>query len=137
MRPIKFRAWDKRCGDMLFPDMIQFDTPEPSREPALVGFPVPHGYGTAPLSTVELMQFTGLLDKNGTEIYEGDVVRGHRAKTLPNGNIDPNESEEFTRAVEWGATIIDCGFNLMTCQAKHYEIIGNIYENPELLGAKP
>ena len=68
----------------------------------------------------ELMQFTGLLDKNGKEIYEGDVIRWGAKKS---------------KAVQWNNH--RNGWNFQDHQKNYtptilWEIIGNIYENPEL-----
>lgn len=62
------------------------------------------------------LQYTGLKDKNGKEIYEGDVLRG--------GVYSHYE-------VEWDAD--QCGWNIGNHVQHFYEIIGNIYQNPELL----
>jgi len=69
----------------------------------------------------ELMQFTGLLDKNGKEIYVGDVLREFRIKSAPmaNNGIDRKFTVEDIR---------DLDFCPDQCT-----IIGNIYENSELL----
>lgn len=68
------------------------------------------------------LQYTGLLDKNGKEIYERDIVK--------------IVSNDHPKIVEW----VDryCGFNIRPNRrnARGYEVIGNIYENPELLEAK-
>ena len=78
-----------------------------------------------------LMQFTGLLDKNGKEIYEGDVVRCRDTYC---------EVQEFTGVVDFA----DASFRIRDDAFTHYrwqdyevEVIGNIYENPELLEQQP
>jgi uncharacterized phage protein (TIGR01671 family) len=75
-------------------------------------------------------QYTGLKDKNGKEIYEGDVV-------LYNRNID-DETDKFIFEVVWAKD----QYGLRETKHKYYlwdnhwdmtEAVGNIYENPELL----
>jgi len=79
---------------------------------------------------VPLMQFIGILDKNGKEIWEGDLVKW---------DGDPDTDNEFYRTpngiyeVAWRWT----GFHFLDYQnckfvPKRGEVIGNIYENPEL-----
>lgn len=108
MRIIKFRVWnkDKNC----------FFTDDHVKEHLL-------GY----LSTAEypIMQFTGLTDKNGKEIYEGDVVKN---RSGVNYLIEwENDGMRFCiKPGIWGIT-------KKAVMREGYEIIGNIYENPELL----
>ena len=76
------------------------------------------------MKDIILMQTTGLEDKNGVEIYEGDIVKYFRK-----GNS----------VIEWkdGGFIIkrvmDGEYELMQSRIAEMEVIGNIYENPELL----
>ena len=83
----------------------------------------------APTNDVKLMQYTGLKDKNGKEIYEGDVVNySHprtneiiRTVTFKHGAFGIEGIYEKTHIIF--GNILD----------NHIEVIGNIYENPELL----
>ena len=73
-------------------------------------------WGEVPLNECELMQYIGLKDKNGNEIYEGDVIEwpdNHREK------------------VQWYEHF--AGFCPSVWNTKVIEILGNIHENPELL----
>jgi len=105
-REIKFRAWDiegKRMYNFDFDEIIQ------------------QGHVKyCEILDGELMQFTGLLDKNGKEIYVGDVLREFRIKSAPmaNNGIDRKFTVEDIR---------DLDFCPDQCT-----IIGNIYENSEL-----
>ncbi len=115
MRIYKFRAWDKTQRRLLTLETCTFTIKN-------TGFIVWDMDGNEILSheTGELMQFTGLLDKNGKEIYEGDV-----AKYFFKGN-----SRYYNLTVkdllEVGMMIQD-GFKY-----EESEVIGNIYENHEL-----
>lgn len=106
-REIKFRAWDNHDHKMVF------------IEDKLPSF---HGW--------EIMQYTGLKDKNGKEVYEGDIVKYDY-------NSTPIEHcvEAVTYDLEWGGWQFGT-YILEPTIKKTLEIIGNIYENPELIKSK-
>ena len=116
MREIKFRAWRKQDD----PRMINWDTI------LLVGF-----QRFIDVDNYELMQYTGLKDKNGKEIYEGDIV---------NCGVPELSNDEPAEHIHHGIIGFRDGSYLVndfsTWFACEYEIAGNIYENPELLKGK-
>lgn len=117
MREIKFRAWHKKEKWM----------------DGVWAWDIEHGmlcftsHSQTSMKDCILMQFTGLLDKNGKEIYEGDIFK------LVIG----------TYIVEWDGSGLYhckslkypncCGFTLSEPNCRGCEIIGNRFENPELL----
>ncbi len=120
MRKIKFRSWDKRNRVMDIPDAIANDIDG---------------------DKYQIMQFTGLLDKNRVEIYEGDILRGHYL--APDNVVVVWDTgtcswDLHDRAGEdYGASehLIDVSGE---CDegANCWEVIGNIYENGYLLEEK-
>lgn len=76
----------------------------------------------------KFMQFTSLLDKNGKEIYEGDIVRYTY-------NRDTKTTTSFTEVIEYDKWADVIGVRVIV--GMNPEIIGNIYEHPHLLNPTP
>ncbi|PEU21542.1 hypothetical protein CN526_26885 [Bacillus wiedmannii] len=138
MREIKFRAWDKEKQFIFTPTEIEitqgenFDKWDEWR-PMAWRDELPEegsgGIGRALGDECELMQFTGVKDKNGKDIFEGDIVRISGYPFQGSIDIDGNYEVGYNEYME-----LCCG-NLLLFRTRNYaEVIGNIYEIPELLG---
>lgn len=147
-REVKFRVWDKDlkkmhiCGENQH-DSISFSYPENEAH----YYNLQNGCGSSidGSGTYELMQYTGLKDKHGKEIYEGDILTSTEYPFQDDGKYN------YHGVVEWGEDEaayyltkhlvnknrrgISHGISEMLGQEDltTFEIIGNIYENPELL----
>jgi len=120
MRTIKFRAWDNEGKEMIRVVGIFFPYENSKSQDIIVN----GRGGTANIKPKHLMQFTGLKDKNGKEIYEGDIVR------LGSSSVAVYHVE-FARG---GFRVMFFGDgNIYLGQFADIEVIGNIYENPELI----
>lgn len=129
MSDIKFRTWDKEDKMMcLISDDVFVDGLGEMWQTACDKYNTPN-YEIERTNRYELMQYTGLKDKNGKEIYEGDIV-----------TFDDNLNDNEIFMVRWNAL---AGSWEMQSKEHHFlfvmryidlcKVIGNIYENPELL----
>ena len=116
MREIKFRAWDKEQKRMF--DVYGINTDHIAED----------SYDSSdnsihPRKTCILMQYTGLKDRNGKEIYEGDIILF---------SLNTGEKVKDTIVFEMGGFRTDKR-NFPLTFYWSIEVIGNIYENKELL----
>lgn len=127
MRKLKFRVWDKLRKEMLSSQEIELSWLP--NECLLVNGD--DRIGDADYGSFILMQFTGLHDKNGKEIYEGDIL--DNAPQMIRICWDTIGGKWFGHYVDKKRT---SSFWLGS-EFKNYKVIGNIYENPELLTPTP
>ncbi|MAY41695.1 MULTISPECIES: YopX family protein [unclassified Neptuniibacter] len=134
-REIKFRAWDHDLKRML----VVGDMPD-----LVIGFDG-HIYDkgckfTSQISTVSsgisLMQYTGLKDKNGAEIYEGDIVLWHFEDGSITSVVKWDDQYKPMYLLELQPPHGPVSYEMINCRCGVYEVIGNIHENPELLEVK-
>ena len=120
MREIKFRAWDKERKEMFydFDQNIKYLT---------LGDSIHLFIWETGLIYKTLMQYTGLKDINGKEIYEGDILKTFAI--LAKDKI----GSEFNVEVKFSVSCWIANGILGNYQSKISEVIGNIYENIELL----
>lgn len=157
MRDIKFRAWDSVSGN-ISPAFSLFG------EFTLLGAVfawlshvrgVEGGEcGLKDLNSIEIMQFTGLKDSEGADIYEGDIIKftywwfdGNEAEsTLTGGIVYSDYSMSFqlkgVKNKEWeqhtgclNDTEYLTPFSELTFEEADFLVVGNIYENPNMLTA--
>ena len=123
MREIKFRAWDLQRKRLVTNPSIDY-----SEE---VGFTNMYDEQDRQVEDWKLMQFTGLKDKNGKEIYEGDIMSWNEKELMKSGK------EKITGIIIYWTD----GFTIETETVNYslhgrynsIEVIGNIYEHKHLL----
>ena len=141
MRDIKFRAWDKKKNDC-------FDDDEGDLYIELNGN-INFGWNGEVMDDytdrVILMQYTGLKDKKGVEIYEGDILKCTSRIYTNLGATGTGEYEETIEQViwkddSWGTRVISSNLTSkgaeksgLVISAKYAEVIGNIWEDGDLI----
>ncbi|MFD1399678.1 YopX family protein [Lacticaseibacillus suilingensis] len=121
MREIKFRAWDGEA-------MVEVAELHLNTKEVLVDDEAWLSMRHSPL-----MQYTGLHDNNGREIYEGDIVKNEY------GDVDVVQYGKQDHEEDYGDRFVYQGWNIQIGSGYpdavmiEYTVIGNIYENPELM----
>lgn len=119
MREIKFRAWDKENKKMMKVSSLSLENKE-------IAVRENRTYHFFRMKNLELMQYTGLKDKNDKEIYEGDIVV---LNNIENDNMCIVRYEHSSYRLEGWSLRED----LSNVEDRFLEVVGNIYESKNLL----
>lgn len=149
MDRFKFRAWSKKYNVMwgvaALSWIVEHDYDEPEREISnevqTIGAceieTMITKVGGNPIKDCILMQCTGLKDKNGKLIFEGDIVRYFWNEDDESEHDNPVIVEWSTDISGWVLTDVkDKWFDGLLYKKPTYEVIGNIFQNPELCQQK-
>lgn len=119
-RPIKFRAWNKKsnewCGTIGLNETISHNS--------IINLP----------DDLVFVQYTGLTDKDGKEIYEGDIVKYKTWKGRHDGITEENQTQvQFKNGVYYPRYINEeCDDSWHSFKVYDLEVVGNVFETPHL-----
>ena len=133
MREDKFRAWNEHSKKWIYFSLESLfgDLLGRKKRPEIVEFWHARNY------ELKTYKYTGLKDKNGKEIYGGDIFNFHPSKEWK--GTEPDNPCVVFWSNDLGAWMFYVGkpeMSTLLPPSKSIEIIGNIYENPELLEKK-
>lgn len=75
-------------------------------------------------------QYTGMVDKNGTKIFEGDICNFSSRSDIDNYGVVVYDADETEFGIDYGSTYLGLGRHY---HSRDVEVIGNIYDNPNLI----
>lgn len=120
----KFRAWDKRHNEIVSVHEINF------KNDTLTTESIDNGISKdVQMLVFILMQSTGLKDKNGVEIFEGDLLYYIPFESHINNSVVVFEKGSFCTKMLRNGKLTSVRF----IDSEEYEVIGNVWDNPELL----
>ena len=142
MRTIKFKGKSIGTGEWLFGNLFQFGIHPPANVPCVCPS-VPTWEDALDIYNVDektVGQFTGLYDKNGKEIYEGDIVRHPYIDPIFGGLVTSENEDDYPTS----EVVFNEGSFAIRFRDTHYylcefvrknvaEVVGNVHDNPELL----
>lgn len=156
-RELKFRAWDNKNKQMGFVEAIEFSVESVGVSPLDFSKEAQERRLEAPTElrfsftatcrgqkgefviteSKYLQQYTGLHDKNGKEIFEGDIIKHYWADKYKGTSLDQREVIEKVSGGFINRPVSDkekrTSYSLVNADNENFEVIGNIYETPELL----
>ncbi len=142
MHEIKFRAWDKQTDELIYNVLVEISEHDDWTE-GYSSWSVANDMEIGNDERLVFMQYIGLKDKNGKEIYEGDIIQEQTIMIGHTGKVFQQGSGEWSVSYRRGSHpfYIPDGFeNSIETHSlqdwasdKRIVVIGNIYENPELL----
>ena len=130
MREILFRGKRTINGDWVYGDFVRGNERKSLRDSIFVYDSETQSFNDYEINPSTLGQYTGLTDKNGKRIFEGDIVKTDKFS-------EPNKQYIIKYDLQFGAFIGQDRYNIyfvtFDCDSGEFEVIGNIHDNPELL----
>ena len=130
MREILFRGKRTINGDWVYGDFVHGNERKSLRDSIFVYDSETQSFNDYEINPSTIGQYTGLTDKNGKRIFEGDIVKTDKFS-------EPNKQYIIKYDLQFGAFIGQDRYNVYFVtfdgDSGEFEVIGNIHDNPELL----